>query len=155
MSRVAAARTWRAICSSSEAGSYLRLIDFVYGSDEVASMSGGRQIVSEAFHLAVRVPDQKCQAKRGKQVPRPLSLIDPGLVDSTDFSFITSPGACARAPREHDRLSAGLWEGCRESRRCSRDTYPESYITEFTCIRRKISFLLACLGSPGQFSRPN
>ena len=22
-----------------------------------------------------------------------------------------------------------LWEGCRESRRCSRDTYPESYIS--------------------------
>ena len=24
------------------------------------------------------------------------------------------------------------WEGFRESRRCSRDTYPESYITEYT-----------------------
>ena len=32
------------------------------------------------------------------------------------FSFITS------------------WEGCRESRRCSRDTYPESYITKYTKI---------------------
>ena len=29
-----------------------------------------------------------------------------------------------------------LWEGCRESRRCSRDTYPESYITKYTGIRR-------------------
>ena len=29
-----------------------------------------------------------------------------------------------------------LWEGCRESRRCSRDTYPESYITKYTIIRR-------------------
>jgi len=34
-----------------------------------------------------------------------------------------------------------LWEGCRESRRCSRDTYPESYITKYTSIRR--------LNSPG------
>jgi len=30
------------------------------------------------------------------------------------------------------------WEGYRESRRCSRDTYPESYITKYTCIRRSI-----------------
>jgi len=28
------------------------------------------------------------------------------------------------------------WEGYRESRRCSRDTYPESYITKYTCTRR-------------------
>ena len=28
-----------------------------------------------------------------------------------------------------------LWEGCRKSRRCSRDTYPESYITKYTSIR--------------------
>ena len=27
-----------------------------------------------------------------------------------------------------------LWEGYRESRRCSRDTYPESYITEYILI---------------------
>jgi len=29
-----------------------------------------------------------------------------------------------------------LWEGYHESRRCSRDTYPESYITKYTSIRR-------------------
>jgi len=29
-----------------------------------------------------------------------------------------------------------LWEGYHESRRCSRDNYPESYITEYTSIRR-------------------
>jgi len=27
-----------------------------------------------------------------------------------------------------------LWEGYRESRRCSRDTYPEAYITKYTSI---------------------
>ena len=27
-----------------------------------------------------------------------------------------------------------LWEGFRESRRCSRDTYPESYITKYVLI---------------------
>ena len=31
------------------------------------------------------------------------------------------------------------WEGCRESTRCSRDTYPESYITKYTSIRRLTS----------------
>jgi len=31
-----------------------------------------------------------------------------------------------------------LWEGHHESRRCSRDTYPESYITKYASIRRKI-----------------
>ena len=29
-----------------------------------------------------------------------------------------------------------LWEGCRQSSKCSRDTYPESYITKYTRIRR-------------------
>ena len=34
-------------------------------------------------------------------------------------------------------IDSGLvWEGYRESRRCSRDTYPESYITKYTSIRR-------------------
>ena len=27
--------------------------------------------------------------------------------------------------------------GCHESRRCSRDTYPESHITKYTSIRKK------------------
>ena len=31
----------------------------------------------------------------------------------------------------------GLREGYHESRRCSRDTYPESYITKYTSIRRE------------------
>jgi len=30
-----------------------------------------------------------------------------------------------------------VWEGCRESRRYSRDTYRESYITKYTSIRRE------------------
>ena len=33
----------------------------------------------------------------------------------------------------------GSTEGCRESRRCLRDTYPESYFTRYTSIRRKKS----------------
>ena len=44
-------------------------------------------------------------------------MIDARLVGSTDF-----------------------WEGYRESRRCSRDTYSESYITKYTSIRTKATF---------------
>jgi len=40
--------------------------------------------------------------------------------------------------RRRDHTLAGpLWEGYHESKRCSRDTYPESYITKYTSIRRK------------------
>ena len=46
-----------------------------------------------------------------------------GWVGSTDF----------HSSRDHT-LAGPLWEGFRESRRCSRDTYPESYITEFTLV---------------------
>jgi len=45
-----------------------------------------------------------------------------------------------RAPSPHHVSSRacffGLWQGCHESRKCSRDTYPESYITKYTSIRR-------------------
>ena len=35
-------------------------------------------------------------------------------------------------------IAGPFWEGCREGRRCSRDTYPESYTTECTSIRRRL-----------------
>ena len=35
-----------------------------------------------------------------------------------------------------DSGSIPLWGGYHESRICSRDTYPESYITKYTSIRR-------------------
>ena len=35
-----------------------------------------------------------------------------------------------------DTLVGPLLEGYHESRRCSKDTYPESYITKYTSIRR-------------------
>ena len=39
------------------------------------------------------------------------------------------------ASRDHT-LVGPFWEEFRESRSCSRDTYPESYITKYTIIRR-------------------
>ena len=42
-------------------------------------------------------------------------------------------GLAARASRDHT-LAGFLWKGFRESRRCSRDTYPESYSTEYVPI---------------------
>ena len=41
----------------------------------------------------------------------------------------------AHASRDHI-LAGPLWEGYRESKRCSKDTYAESYITKHTSIRR-------------------
>jgi len=38
--------------------------------------------------------------------------------------------------RDHT-LVGPLWEGYHESRRCSRDTYPESYITKYSSMRRQ------------------
>ena len=43
-----------------------------------------------------------------------------------------------------DRLRVG-WEGYHASRRCSRDTYPESYTTNYTRIRR-LSPPASCFG---------
>ena len=38
----------------------------------------------------------------------------------------------------HVSLLVGMmWEGCRASRRCSRDTFPKSYITKHTTITRR------------------
>ena len=46
--------------------------------------------------------------------------------------------AWRRPSRFHFSFCEGLtWDGCRESRRCSRDTNPESYITKHTSIRRQ------------------
>jgi len=47
----------------------------------------------------------------------------------------------AHASRDHT-LVGPLWEGYHESRRCSRDTYPESYITEYTLVYEDESFKL-------------
>ena len=37
-----------------------------------------------------------------------------------------------------EKFAMIVWEGCRESRRCSRDTYPESYIAKYTSIQRLV-----------------
>ena len=57
-------------------------------------------------------------------------------------------GLAAHASRDHT-LVGPLWEGYHESRRCSRDTYPESYITKHTSIRR----ILGHRGGRGRASR--
>ena len=55
-------------------------------------------------------------------------MIDSGLVGSTEFS-----------------IHYFHREGFRESRRCSRDTYPESYVTEYILIHEK--YCLYCPNS--------
>ena len=51
-----------------------------------------------------------------------------------DPKQVAYPGE-AHALRDHI-LVGPLWEGYHESRRCSRNTHPESYITKYTSIRR-------------------
>ena len=43
------------------------------------------------------------------------------------WSFILTHRVCVSVD-----ILGPLWEGFRESRKCSRDTYPESYITQYT-----------------------
>ena len=62
---------------------------------------------SEPLHMRVHTGDAVCSPA----VSEYALVIDSGLVGSMDF-----------------------WEGYRESRRCSRDTYPESYITKYTLV---------------------
>ena len=45
--------------------------------------------------------------------------------------------------------SVFLWEGYHESRRCSRDTYPESYITKYTSIQRDMVTWCRISGTDG------
>ena len=45
---------------------------------------------------------------------------------------------------------AGLWEGYHESRRCSRDTYPESCIIKYNSIRKTMQTLGCHRAEPGQ-----
>jgi len=54
----------------------------------------------------------------------------------TDYSKVDELGSWYKSVNFGAVVDSG-WEGCRESRRCSRDTYPESYITKYTSIRRK------------------
>ena len=47
-----------------------------------------------------------------------------------------------------------LWEGYRESRRRSKDTYPDSYITKYTSIRRITSPTKGDKNNSGDFCGP-
>ena len=62
------------------------------------------------MHADAAIPTNPARATAKFALRSVLELIDSGLV--------------------------GLWEGYRERRRCSRDTYPESSITKYTSIRR-------------------
>jgi len=44
---------------------------------------------------------------------------------------------CEVASRDHTFVGP-LWKWYHRSRRCSRDTYPESFITKYTSVRRQV-----------------
>ena len=63
------------------------------------------------------------------------------ICQSCSLNTDLSAGEGSPVPLNPPMIDSGLvgllWEGCRESRRCSRDTYPESYIAKYTSIRRE------------------
>jgi len=81
------------MCSGSEAGSYLKLIDFVYNS------TLGLTVIK----------------KKKKKLEVPEAVLNQFIGKLSEF-------------RVGDRLR--VVGGYHESRRCSRDTYPESCITK-------------------------
>ena len=64
-------------------------------------------------------------------------LLNQGLSLKGIRLHLLSPRYREQAHASRDNTLAGpLWEGCREGRRYSRDTYLESYITKYTSIQR-------------------
>jgi len=51
-------------------------------------------------------------------------------------SRLSIKNSLSRKKKTSSAIDSGLWEGRRESRRCSRDTYIQSYITKYTSIPR-------------------
>jgi len=89
--------------------------DTVSGRDMYYYHHGNLTITAIYYHHDCKSQEEiaiQGRWPRGERLSLP--LIVPGLVGST----------------------GPLWEGYHESRRCSRDTYPESYITKYTSIRR-------------------
>ena len=79
------------------------------------------------YHLR-RMPMAVNGSKDGLPVTRSRPVARP-ILERTRPEFCTD-----------DRLRGG----CHESRRCSRDIYPESYITKYTSIRRKLIWNRDC-----------
>ena len=67
----------------------------------------------------------------GKDVLWTLKRLD--FAKCSRYSHCQAKTAHIRQSRPESGL-VFLWEGFRESRRCSRDTYPEWYITEYTSV---------------------
>ena len=54
-----------------------------------------------------------------------------------------------------DKWDSPVWEGFRESRRCSRDTYPETHITEYTkCTKIDLDARIELVGERNLFYFP-
>ena len=93
-------------------------------------------------------------AKRAKGCKRGglVSVAPPPSVCRTLLNLTS--WVCGTHPFFSELIDSGLvgssdCEGCRESRRCSRDTFPESNITKCTSIRRNGEH------GPAEFEKPN
>jgi len=73
--------------------------------------------------------------ENGQSPGQNLALTVLSVPNSLDSSHVARSGWLAVCVQRESSLMID-WEGHHESRRCSRDTYPESYITKYTSIRR-------------------
>ena len=84
----------------------------------------------------VRLPGKGNSNSHGA---RPVHLI------STMIKWIRTSRLSIKKTRSATAAGRGvgfyIWEGYRESRRCLSDTYPESYITKYTSIRRLLAII--------------
>ena len=89
--------------------------------------------------------------------------LDLGLGSRVEDSILRAWVAPDQRPPRASTRSKGLgftchflclWEGCRESRRCSRVTYPESCITKYTSTRRLMFWGLGCRDAMHRPSAP-
>ena len=83
---------------------------------------------------------QRQRSRARSSIRGPFLLQAVGTTIAT-LLILAAPTWLAHGHFGHSKRVGPLWEGHRESRTCARDTYPKSYITEFTLIRRKTSRL--------------
>ena len=88
-----------------------------------------------ATGLAVRALATVLEVESGEDIRQKAAACVANIaldLDSARAALCASQTLLAGAP---PKKLDHVWEGYHESRRCSRDTYPDSYITKYTSIR--------------------
>ena len=103
----------------------------------VAADAGGDPCISELWRFPTVFHEEACGEELcGPLCPESRAVDQPALLESSVYKVQTATLPAPLSKTFHFQ-GEPLWEGYRESRRCSRDTYPESSITKYTRIRRQ------------------